>query len=316
MVDDALFTGGMRLSDETNFAKSIGRFMVTPEKRFRLKDFDTGWACPEKMKKMGEEEAKKAARDILEDSIKDLAEMQELLWANGTRAILVILQGMDAAGKDGTIKHVMSGMNPQGCEVTGFKQPSETELHHDFLWRYCAALPEKGRIGIFNRSYYEEVLVVRVHPEWIEKQKLANSGKLKDLWKERFEQINCFEEHLARSGTVVLKFFLNVSRKEQGKRLLDRLDDPHKNWKFAPGDIAERDFWDEYMDAYEDALSATSTEHAPWYVVPADHKWVARAMVAKVLSSTIDGLKLDFPKMSEEVKEDLEAAKVLLKKQK
>ena len=216
---------------------------------------------------------------------------------------------MDAAGKDGTIKHVMSGVNPQGCQVFSFKKPSDEELDHNFLWRYMKALPERGRIGIFNRSYYEEVLVVKVHPELHERQKLPPGKRGKSFWQERYDDINHFERHLTRNGTLILKFFLHVSKDEQKKRFLERLEDPEKHWKFSTSDLAERAFWKDYMEAFEEALSATSTEWAPWYVIPADHKWVARAVVADILTSTISSLHLSYPEVTPEKRQALEDAR-------
>jgi PPK2 family polyphosphate:nucleotide phosphotransferase len=216
---------------------------------------------------------------------------------------------MDAAGKDGTIKHVMSGVNPQGCQVFSFKKPSSEELSHDFLWRCVRCLPERGRIGIFNRSYYEEVLVVKVHPELLDQQRLPPGKRGKSFWEARYEAINAFEQHLAHEGTVILKFFLNVSKKEQKRRFLERLDRPEKNWKFSASDMAERAYWSDYHDAYEDALGATSTEWAPWYVVPADHKWVTRTVVADVLTSAIKGLDLRYPEVTDEQRRALAEAR-------
>jgi PPK2 family polyphosphate:nucleotide phosphotransferase len=223
--------------------------------------------------------------------------------------MLVILQAMDAAGKDGTIEHVMSGVNPQGCQVFGFKKPSAEELDHNFLWRYMKVLPERGRIGIFNRSYYEDVLVTRVHPELLDEQKLPPAKRNRSFWDERYDDINGFERHLVRNGTVILKFFLNISKEEQKRRLLDRLDDPSKHWKFSLSDLAERSFWNVYMKAYEDALGATSTPWAPWYVVPADQKWVTRSVVADILVSTIKSLDLSYPKVTKEQKRVLDRAR-------
>jgi PPK2 family polyphosphate:nucleotide phosphotransferase len=223
---------------------------------------------------------------------------------------LIVLQAMDAAGKDGTIKHVMSGVNPQGCQVFSFKKPSAEELAHNFLWRYMKSLPERGRIGIFNRSYYEDVLVVKVHPELLGSQLPREKEKAgKKFWQARYEDINAFEEHLVRNGTIILKFYLNVSKGEQKRRFLERLERPEKNWKFSPSDLAERGFWGDYMEAYEDALSATSTEHAPWYVVPADDKWVTRAVVADIVTTAIQGLDLEYPEVTTEKKKLLEEAR-------
>jgi PPK2 family polyphosphate:nucleotide phosphotransferase len=220
-----------------------------------------------------------------------------------------VLQAMDAAGKDGTIKHVMSGINPQGCEVTGFKRPSDEALDHNFLWRYAKAAPQRGRIGIFNRSYYEEVLVVKVHPKILESQKLPPGKRGKSFWKARYDDINNFERHLARNGTVILKFFLNISKKEQKKRFLERLERPEKHWKFSSSDLVERGYWDDYMEAFEDALSETSTKWAPWYVVPADSKWIARAVVADVLTSAITTLDLRHPEVTDAKLEEIERAR-------
>jgi len=215
---------------------------------------------------------------------------------------------MDAAGKDGLVKHVMSGINPQGCQVFSFKRPSDEEVGHDFLWRYVKSLPPRGRIGIFNRSYYEEVLVVRVHPEWLERQKLPLKHRGL-LWQHRYQEINQFERHLTRNGTVILKFFLHISKKEQKRRLLERLENPAKHWKFSEADIAERAYWPQYVEAYEDALSATSTKHAPWHIIPADHKWVARSLVSAILTHTIQGLDLEFPRLTKERRAALAKAK-------
>jgi PPK2 family polyphosphate:nucleotide phosphotransferase len=218
---------------------------------------------------------------------------------------------MDAAGKDGMVKHVVSGVNPQGCQVTSFKRPSDEELEHDFLWRYYKSLPPRGKIGIFNRSHYEDVLVVRVHPEWLERQKLPTQHG-RTLWDHRYEEINQFERHLIRSGTVILKFFLHISRKEQKRRLLERLENPSKHWKFSASDLAERAYWAQYVEAYEDALSATSTKHAPWHIIPADHKWVARSAVSEILTETIQGLHLEFPRLTPDQRKALAKAKKLL----
>ncbi len=241
-------------------------------------------------------ERKEMAEEDLQSFVDELASAQELLWANGTHALLVVLQAMDAAGKDGTIKHVMSGVNPQGCQVEAFKQPSAEELGHDFLWRCSKALPERGRIGIFNRSYYEEVLVVRVHPELLARGNAVPGKKpAKTVWQDRYEDINAFERHLHRNGTRIVKIFLHVSWEEQKRRFLERLDDPTKYWKFSVADLAERGHWDEYMAAYEEALTATSTSWAPWYVVPADHKYALRGLVGGIVVHTIDDMDLPPP---------------------
>jgi PPK2 family polyphosphate:nucleotide phosphotransferase len=278
----------------------LERFRVKPGSRLRLADHDPGWAQTAELRRLGKEVVKARAREILAENLEALAQAQELLWASDTRAVLVVLQAMDAAGKDSTIKHVMSGVNPQGCSVVGFKQPSAEELDHNFLWRYARAVPERGKIGIFNRSYYEEVLVVKVHPEILERQRLPPGKRGKSFWEARYEDINAFERHLARNGTTILKFFLHISREEQRERFLARIDDPHKNWKFSAADVTERAHWDAYMQAFEEAIAATSSEWAPWYVVPADNKWVARAVVADILTTTIRSLDLRYPELDEE----------------
>jgi PPK2 family polyphosphate:nucleotide phosphotransferase len=287
----------------------IDSFRVSPGDRLRLKEHDSGWAQTKEVQELGKDAVKERAKEILEASLDELAEAQELLYADDRHALLIVLQAMDAAGKDGTIKHVMSGVNPQGCQVFSFKKPSAEELDHNFLWRYMRCLPERGRIGIFNRSYYEDVLVVKVHPELLSQQKLPDGKRGKSFWNARYEDINSFERHLSRNGTVILKFLLNVSKKEQKRRFLERLERPEKNWKFSASDMAERAFWDDYMDAYEDALSATSTGWAPWYVVPADHKWVSRAVVADILISTIQSLDLRYPEVSQAQRKALEEAR-------
>jgi len=284
-------------------------FHVKPGSEVRLKDYDPGWAQTEELKELGKEVVKERATEVLQLNLAELAEAQELLWASDTYSLLIILQAMDAAGKDGTIKHVMSGVNPQGCVVTGFKQPSSEDLDHNFLWRYAKAVPSRGQIGIFNRSYYEEVLVVKVHPEILENQKLPPGKRGKKFWAARYDDINAFEHHLARNGTVILKFFLHISKKEQKKRFLERIENPEKHWKFSPSDLAERGYWDDYMEAFEEALSATSTEWAPWYVVPADSKWIARAVVADLVTSAIRSLELKFPEVDDARREAIEKAR-------
>jgi PPK2 family polyphosphate:nucleotide phosphotransferase len=263
----------------------------------------------EEMRELGKGELRERAKALLELNTESLREAQERLWANDVYSVLVVLQAMDAAGKDGTIKHVLSGVNPQGCQVFSFKRPSDEDLDHNFLWRYARCAPERGRIGIFNRSYYEEVLVVRVHPEILDRQRLPPGKRGKSFWKDRYEDINAFEHHLVRNGTIVLKFFLNVSKKEQRRRFLERLEDPEKHWKFSAADLAERGFWNDYQEAFEEALSATSTEWAPWYVVPADHKFVTRVIVAHVLTTAIQELNLERPELSTEEKQALAEAK-------
>jgi PPK2 family polyphosphate:nucleotide phosphotransferase len=254
-------------------------------------------------------EGKRQAQDRLDRLLGRLVALQEKLYAADRWALLIILQGMDASGKDGVIKHVMSGLNPLGTQVYSFKRPSDEELDHDFLWRISKALPERGRIGIFNRSHYEEMLVVRVHPEILGSQRLPESLVSRRIWAERYEDIRAFETHLARSGTRVLKFFLHLSKEEQARRLRERLDQPAKNWKFQIGDLEERKLWDSYMRAYEQALSNTSTKDAPWFIVPADQKWITRLVVAEVIVEALEGLHLSFPKPSKEHLDDLEQAR-------
>ncbi len=293
-------------------------FKVPPGKKTSLKDFDPGWV-PKWAKKKDDEEGKKEGKEqtlaILEANTLKLVEMQELFWASHTYSILIILQGMDAAGKDSAIKHVLSGVNPQGCQVTAFKTPSEEELNHDFLWRNVKALPEKGSIGIFNRSYYEDVLIVKVRPEDLEKERLPSDAEGKLFWDQRYEDINMFEQHLVRSGTVVLKFFLHVSKEEQKQRFLKRLEDPKKNWKFSATDLSERSKWADYMDAYEDMVNETSTKWAPWYIIPANKKWVTHASISEIIVSEIKKLNLKYPALSKEQKDALEKAKAELEKE-
>ena len=265
-----------------------------------MKDFDPEDAVDWKSK----EQAEKA----LQEKVARTAELQDKLYAQDTWSLLLIFQAMDAAGKDGAIKHVMSGVNPQGCEVHSFKQPSETELQHDFLWRTTNKLPERGHIGIFNRSYYEEVLVVRVHSKILEGEKIPAPLVGKKIWDERFEDIRCFERHMVRSGTVIRKFFLNVSKKEQKKRFLARLDEPEKNWKFSAGDVRERGYWDDYQKAYEEMIQNTATKEAPWYVVPADNKSFTRLVISTVIVDTLQSLDLAYPKVGAAERKELEAA--------
>jgi PPK2 family polyphosphate:nucleotide phosphotransferase len=248
----------------------------------------------------------------LKDNLVKLAQAQELLFASCSHAVLIVLQAMDAGGKDGTIKHVMSGVNPQGCRVTSFKQPSPEELEHNFLWRQMKALPGRGQIGIFNRSHYEEVLVTKVHPDLLEKEGLSTRRFHKEFWTQRYEDINSFERHLARNRTVVLKFFLHISKQTQKERFLERLDDPRKHWKFSLQDLAERKYWKEYVTAYEEALSVTSTQTAPWYIIPADHKWSARVLVTEVIVGAIEALDLKYPKPNREQAKELNKAKAEL----
>jgi PPK2 family polyphosphate:nucleotide phosphotransferase len=278
----------------------LEQLAVTPGKPAALAKRDPAWTDVPGYEGLSQKKLKGEAKRLLERGITELAEAQELLWAADSYALLVVFQAMDAGGKDGTIAHVMSGVNPQGVKVVSFKQPSSEELDHDFLWRIAKALPERGQIGIFNRSHYEEVVAVRVHPDWLDRQRLPDATRGERIWQQRYESINDFERHLDRSGTKVIKFFLHLSRKEQKRRLLARLDDPAKNWKFSAADVAERARWNDYMAAYEDALTATSTPWAPWYVVPADHKWLARSLVAAVLVDAVERLDLSWPSVSEE----------------
>jgi PPK2 family polyphosphate:nucleotide phosphotransferase len=290
-------------------AKMLSRYRITAPDKFRLKDIspDDTFDLPY---------SKEEAKDELEDVVKSIAKYQEMLYAHDQWSLLIILQAMDAAGKDSVLDKVMSGINPQGCQVHSFKAPTSTELDHDWLWRTTVALPERGRIGVFNRSYYEEVLVVRVHPEILAKQRVPKSLVGKDIWQERFDDIRAFEKHMARNGTKILKFFLNVSKEEQKKRFLERIDEPDKNWKFNAGDVAERMLWDKYMDAYEDAIRSTSTEHAPWYVVPADKKWFTRLVVAHAIDEALSGLKLVYPKVEAAAIEEMKKAREALAKEK
>jgi len=291
---------------KSRIRKFIAPYRVTDGRKFRLRDCDPADTA-------GLKEEKKRAKEILTAGVNMLAELQDRLYAQDRWSVLLIFQAMDAAGKDGTIKHVMSGVNPQGCQVYSFKAPSAEDLDHDFLWRTNKCFPERGRIGIFNRSYYEEVLVVRVHPELLGKQKLPPKLVTKDLWNERFESIADFERHLARNGTVILKFFLNVSRKEQKKRFLERLDLPEKNWKFSEADAKERGFWKDYMAAYEEAIRATAAPWAPWYVIPADNKWFSRLVVAGAVIHAMEQLDLHYPAVDEAKKRELAAARRALR---
>jgi PPK2 family polyphosphate:nucleotide phosphotransferase len=285
----------------------VQKFLVRPGKKLKLKEHDPAWDGDDRIAKA---KRKQIAAEVLSQDVTALAEAQELLYADDSWSLLVIFQALDAAGKDGTIKHVMSGINPQGCQVYSFKQPSSEELDHTFLWRCMKALPERGRIGIFNRSYYEEVLIVKVHPELVAGQRIPGaSPEKKSFWNDRYEDINAFERHLARNGTAIVKFFLNVSQHEQHQRFLDRLNRPEKNWKFSPSDLQESVYWNDYQRAYEECLSETSTPWAPWYVIPADHKWVTRAAVAIILTETIRGLKLQWPRVSDSQRQAIAAAR-------
>src|SRR3954452_16924469 len=287
--------------------------VVEPGAAANLADRDPAWKGGQQFEDMATDDLKSFAKERLQQFVDDLCEAQELLWASDTNSLLLIFQALDAAGKDGTIKHIMSGVNPQGCQVFSFKQPSSEEVDHDFLWRGVRALPERGRIGIFNRSYYEDVLVVQVHPEFLAKQKLPPGTVVDEgFWEQRYEDINAFERHLDRAGTKVVKFFLHVSKDEQRRRFLSRVEHPNKYWKFSAGDLAERAHWDEYMAPLEDALTATSTTHASWYFLPADHKYVMRTLVAGVLTRTIQSLDLSFPKVGPDQLKAVQKARAAL----
>jgi len=285
--------------------KYVEPFRITRGKGFRLKNFHPGDTC-------GLQLAKSEAAELLQRGTEWLSREQELLYAQDRWSVLLIFQAMDAAGKDSTIKHVMSGINPQGCQVVSFKQPSEEDLDHDFMWRHAKGLPERGRIGIFNRSYYEEVLVVRVHREVLEGQKLPAPCVSPRIWSERLADITHFEDYLARQGTIILKFFLHVSCKEQKKRFLDRLDKPRKHWKFSAADVRERRFWASYMHAYEEAIRATASRRAPWFVVPADNKWFTRLVVAAAVVKAVDELHLSYPHVSAQKMRELRSMRAML----
>ncbi|MBA2731808.1 MAG: polyphosphate kinase 2 family protein [Acidobacteria bacterium] len=282
-------------------------FLVPPGKTIQLKDYDPDYT--------GEFENKEQAESKLREDVLRLASYQDVLYAQNTYSLLIIFQAMDASGKDSTIKHVMSGVDPQGCQVFSFKAPSAEELDHDYLWRSTKSLPERGRIGIFNRSYYEEVLVVRVHPQILNSQQLPPEAKTENIWQRRFEEINNFERFLTRNGIVVLKFFLNVSKDKQRSRFLKRINTPEKNWKFSLNDVKERSFWNDYMTAYEDTFNHTSTAEAPWYIIPADNKWFMRTAVADVIISKLASLNLSYPTVSEEHQQDLLKAKAILEQE-
>jgi len=287
-----------------NFAKP---FRITDGKKFRLKDIDPGDTLD-----YGSED-KPRAKEALANGVEALTTLQDMLYAQDRWGVLIIFQAMDAAGKDGAIKHVMSGVNPQGCEVYSFKSPSAEDLDHDYMWRCMKCLPERGRIGIFNRSYYEETLVVRVHPEFLEKQKLPKQLVTKGMWNDRFEDIRSIERYLTRNGIAIRKFFLHVSKKEQKRRFLERLENPEKNWKFSANDAKEREFWNDYMNAYEDMIRQTAAKDAPWYVVPADNKWFTRVVVAAAIIDALASLDLSYPKVGKEKLQELaEAKRVLL----
>lgn len=297
----------IKVGDKGEIKFKLGDILVTPGRRISLKkDFDPGFT--------GGYKDKAGALEKVAANVDRLAELQEKLYAQDVYALLIVFQAMDAAGKDGAIRHVMSGVNPQGCQVTSFKSPSPEELDHDYLWRAAKALPARGMIGIFNRSYYEEVLVVRVHPEFLEKQKLPGEIVDKNIWKRRYEEINNFEKYLVNNGIQILKFFLDISKDEQRKRFLSRIDEPEKNWKFSVADYKERGFWKDYQRAFEDMLNNTSTEEAPWIVIPADNKWFARLAVSEAVCAVLENLDLKFPKVGKarraellEIKDALES---------
>jgi PPK2 family polyphosphate:nucleotide phosphotransferase len=298
----------MKMKKVVEAARKLSRpYRVTDGKKFRLKDVDPGETDPFKS------EDKTRAKAALQKGVETLAELQDMLYAQDRWSVLLIFQAMDAAGKDGTIKHVMSGVNPQGCHVSSFKAPTSEDLDHDYLWRCMKQLPERGRIGIFNRSYYEETLIVRVHPHFLAGQKLPERCVTKHIWDERFQDIRSFERYLTRNGTIVRKFFLHVSKEEQQKRFLERIDLPEKNWKFSANDVKERGYWDKYMEAYEQTIRETATEDSPWYVVPADNKWFTRVVVAAAVIEAMASLDLHYPKVGAEQRKELaEAKKALL----
>jgi PPK2 family polyphosphate:nucleotide phosphotransferase len=286
--------------------KFAAPFRITKGSKFRLKDVDPGDTLHLQA------EDKPRAKEALAMGVQLLAELQDMLYAQDRWSLLIILQAMDAAGKDGTIKHIMSGVNPQGCQVHSFKSPSPEELDHDYLWRCMKALPNKGNIGIFNRSYYEETLVVRVHKEYLANEKLPPELVTRNIWKERFQDIRNFERYLTRNGVIIRKFYLHVSKEEQERRFMERIENPEKNWKFSASDVKERQFWDDYMKAFEDMIRNTATEDAPWYVVPADNKWFTRVVVAGAIIDAMASLGLHYPKVNEKKLEELAAAKVRL----
>ncbi len=292
----------------------IERVRVEAGKRVDLKDFPTNWDDTDKYSMDGTKLSKDNAEELLAKSQKEMAKMQDVLWASNSFSLLIILQGMDAAGKDGIIKHVMSGVNPQGCEVTSFKAPTAEELDHDFLWRCIKVMPGKGKIGIFNRSYYEEVLVVRVHPDYLVNQRLPYKDYGQSFWNDRYHSINELEKHLVRNGTVIIKIFLNVSMEEQRTRLLERIETPEKRWKFNPNDVKERELWLRYRDAYREMLQNTSTEHAPWFVLPADQKWLTRVLAAQIIISETKRLGLQYPELPKEYLMAVDEAKAKLQK--
>jgi PPK2 family polyphosphate:nucleotide phosphotransferase len=291
-------------TNEMNTSKLAKSYRIDDGKHFRLEDYDPA--------DTGHLHSVDEAKEYLQKDIARMAELQDKLYAQDCWAVLLIFQAMDAAGKDGTIKHVMSGVNPQGCQVYSFKTPSSTELQHDFLWRTTRRLPERGHIGIFNRSYYEEVLVVKVHSEALDNERLPPSLVTKNIWDERFEDIRSFERHMARNGTVIRKFFLHLSKKEQKRRFLARLEQPEKNWKFSAADIHEREYWDDYQKAYEEMIRNTATKHAPWYVIPADNKWFTHLAVSAAIVETLEELGVAYPNVDAAKRKELQAARKML----
>lgn len=295
--------------------KLMEQFRVDPGEHFKISEHSTEWAGNRRIRELSEKGLKKEAKKYIKQNLKLLNQAQELLWASNRRSMLLIFQAMDAAGKDSTIKHVMTGVNPQGVDVNSFKAPSKEELDHNFLWRYWNKMPQRGRIGIFNRSYYEEVLIVKVHPEILESRPIPYGLRGDSFWEARYQDINAMEEHLCRSGTVILKFFLNVSKEEQKQRFIDRLNESDKHWKFSESDIKERGYWNDYMQAFEECINATSTSWAPWFVIPADDKWKMRALVSMIITEKIQSLDLEYPEVSDEKREHLKQIKEKLEKE-
>jgi PPK2 family polyphosphate:nucleotide phosphotransferase len=287
----------------------LKKLLVPPGRKIDVGDYGTTWKHIPELKRFSGTAMKKRAAELLAQSRARLDKAQEMLYADDRHALLIVFQAMDAAGKDGTIRHVMSGVNPQGCQVFSFKTPSTEELDHTFLWRCMKSLPERGRIGIFNRSYYEDVLVVKVHEDWLDRQPLTTRKYDRKFWRHRYDDINAFEHHLVRNGTIILKFFLHVSKGEQKKRFLARLDDPAKYWKFSAADLTERQYWQQYMDAYSEAFSATSTTWAPWHIIPADDKPIARATIADIIATTIGSLDLKYPEVTKDARQALKLAR-------
>ena len=301
--------------EDRNRIKSeiLEKCRVDPNESFKLSDHRAYWAELEDQHDLSDKEIKKLAKRMLEKNLDDMTEAQDLFYASSKFALLLVFQAMDAAGKDGTIKHVMSGVNPQGCRVSSFKKPSKKELSHNWLWRYTREMPARGMIGIFNRSYYEEVLVLKVHPEYLGKHYDDVDKTDEAFWESRYEDINNLEKHLVKSNTVILKFFLNVSKEEQRRRFIERLENTDKNWKFSESDLSERALWDKYMNAFEKAINATSTEYAPWYIIPADNKWRMRSIISEIITETIISLDMEYPETTPERKKKLDLALQQLK---